>query len=158
MHVAGDDMVLLMRDPTPVAQSLYSTSKLHHETIDRLLPAWRARVGGEIGPEKKALFYLAECLPAQVARSLPVNAVVLPRLAGAGETIPEYAEATEITGAAGLLAIAPSTIFILPGDRRAPLGFLSSWMRGVPVHSLLAGRDLMSSAARLRQIMHHPKG
>jgi hypothetical protein len=148
MEFVGDDYVLLTHDPQPVAHSLYSTAKMHAAFLGEALPAWKGRVAAEIGPENKAVLFLNETAPDALRPRLELRAVVMPQIADQQQATLAPRPALE-----GLLALAPSTIFQLPGARREAMSFFSNFMRGMSVCAMKTGTDLASCPRALLELL-----
>jgi hypothetical protein len=140
MDYAGDDYVLVTRNPSPTAHSLYHTAKMHSRFQQSAIPEWNARVAGYVGPERKSLIYIHENMPNQVRRRLDLRAILMPRITTARE-----ARIVRERQSSGVLAAAPSTLFQLPDARRKSLTFFAELARAIPTFTLHLGTDLMSA-------------
>ena len=110
MMYAGDDYVLTRVEPEPLVHSLYGTAKLAPDNLRRF-PHLRRFVSNPDGLEKeKAMIFLKDACPAQLALGFPVRALLLPHVTGCRDTTLRRA-----TPIACLEALAPTTIFHLPG-------------------------------------------
>jgi hypothetical protein len=148
MEYVGDDYVLLLRDPVPTAHSLYNSAKIHTRFLNSSLPHWKGHIAGEIRPEGKSLFFLHEINPELVRSKLAICAVILPQVSGEN-----CGKMTSMPPAQGLLALAPSTLFQLPGAGKGAMSFFSQWMRGIPVYGLKTGHDLAAGPAAVSQLL-----
>jgi hypothetical protein len=144
MEYVGDDYVLLTNAPTPTAHSLYNSAKIHTAFLHRSMPQWRSRVAAEIGPERKSLLFLHECLRSQVRDRLTIRGVIQPKVAPL-----RVARITRQPQSLGVLAIAPSTMYQLPEARQASLSFFADFMRDVPAYRLDLSTDLSSAPREL---------
>jgi hypothetical protein len=134
----GDDYVLLSAEPGPSVHNLYSSAKLSHDSFrwfPQLLPAVSSQPGAE--DEEKALLLLPDHFRDQVVTSLPLRATLVPRITGLARTRLKRASA-----AASLMALAPSTIFQLPGDGRAVFQQIAQVIEQVPSYFLELGHDV----------------
>ena len=144
----GDDYTLLALDSGPVVYSLYNSAKLnsdHVRRFSRLLPKISnpERLG-----EEKALLFINEHYRAKIATQLPLKAILLPQVTGLSET-----RLRRISTAAGLVALAPSTIFQLPRAGNECFKFLASAARKVPCFCLELGTDLQAIPAAIVQLL-----
>jgi len=148
MEYVGDDYVLLTAAPIPTAHSLYNSAKIHTEFLQQAMPHWRDRVAGQIGPERKSLLFLRECLPRQMRDRLIIRGVLQPKVGPLHESriAPQPASL-------GVLAIAPSTMYQLPEARQATLSFFADWMRDTPTYRLDLGSDLASAPRALLRFL-----
>ena len=76
---------------------------------------------------------MAASRPDALAESLPIRAVIMPRIQGG------RARLRQVRGAEALLALAPSTAFQMPFDDGAVVRSLASVVRRVPCFGLLVG-------------------
>src|SRR6185295_19165175 len=88
-------------------------------------------------PSEKAVFFWAELFPRLIARQLTVRALVMPQLVGAGAP-----RLVPLSGAAGLAALAPSTLLQLPHAAGAALARLGRVCRRLPCYRLELGPDI----------------
>jgi len=147
MRYAGDDYVVVATRPTPTVHALYSSGKLDGDQVTRFpeLASWV--VNPEATADEKRVFFVADHAPERVAVSFPLRAVVLPRIAGRlGSGL------RPATAAAALAALAPSTIFQMPGAAGVELADIADLVRAVPAHVLDAGSDLRGLAAVVRTL------
>jgi hypothetical protein len=134
---AGDDYVLLAGKSTPYVYSLYNSAKVDVDSIDRL-PHLLAKVSNaERIPKEKALLFLKDHYPHKLTKGFPVRAILIPRITGRPESRFKKASPSE-----SLRALAPSTIFQLPGARDETLLDLVSFVKKVPSYTLELGTEL----------------
>lgn len=148
---AGDDYVLLSEQPGggPRAHRIYSTAKLEPGHLQRLPPFFDG-AGTQSGRDKIAL-YLAPEFGSQLAVSLALQAVVLPRVAG-GTTRLERCSA-----GAALLALAPSTLLQAPARDASQFRRLAKLIAPLPAYRLLLGEDIEHIPDRLADVLTHPE-
>jgi len=137
----GDDYCLLA-DAPPRAFTFYSTAKLHPRSLQLApLAAW----GGEtawLSDEKNVV--LLEDAPSE----RPLKMILLPRVKGTGLTAARRASAAE-----ALRALAPSSLFQLPGTMRTAFTFFSSLVKQLPAYHLDLGTDAENVGTRLRELL-----
>lgn len=133
----GDDYVLLGRQSAPFVYSLYNSAKLNADHIQRLPHLLPMVSNSEKLDAEKALIFLHDHYPDKVTKGFPVRAILLPRVTGLPET-----RLKETSSAVSLAALAPSTIFQLPGAGPEVLGHLSEFVRQIPGYVLELGTDL----------------
>ena len=121
MSYLGDDYVILKRNPTPTAYSIFNSAKLHTAYLEASLSHWKRHVAGIIGPDVKSLLFIHECAPALMCENLQIACVVMPQFTGA-----QRAALTRRPPAEGLLALVPSTMFQLPWARPTALSLFCS--------------------------------
>jgi hypothetical protein len=133
---AGDDYILLGTSPL-WAHCLYNTAKL---TSD--VEAWFPHLGGAASNRQrsvaeKALLFLARCAPRKLIAGFPVCAILVPHVTGLRETRLVLCGVGE-----AFRALAPTTLFQLPGADRKAFDKLASLVREVPTYRLDLGTDL----------------
>jgi hypothetical protein len=134
---AGDDYVLLSRQPTPFVYSLYSVAKLDAGDMQKLPHLLPAAGNFERLDMEKALLFLHDHYPDRITMGFPVQAILLPRITGFSET-----KLKKASPAASLAALAPSTIFQLPGAGREVFQNLADFVKRVQGYILELGTDL----------------
>ncbi|HKY64072.1 MAG TPA: hypothetical protein VJR29_11695 [bacterium] len=139
----GDDFCLV-DSAKPRVYSLYASSKLCPDVVDRFPELKPAQNYSPRHPEEKATFLLAEKFSSKIPASLPLKAVVVPRLRDSEESSFRPAKPME-----ALTALAPSTVFIL--SRNGDHGFKKSaeLLRRVPSYTLELGRNFSGVTACL---------
>jgi hypothetical protein len=148
MEYVGDDYVLLMPRPTPIAHSLYNSAKIHTAFMNRALPHWQGRVAARIGPEQKSLLFVNECFTDQVRGRLQIRAVLQPKVGAASSS-----QIRRQSASLGLLAIAPSTMSQLPLARQSTLSVIADSLRDIPSYRLELGSDLASAPNELTKLL-----
>jgi len=136
LRFAGDDYVLVGSGSLPEVHSLYSSAKLFPEDarhFPELASARRLRAEESTG---KDLYFLHEAWRERIAGALPLRAILLPWVGGPGPT-----RVTPVSAAVALAAMAPSTLFQLPGAGPAAFGALADLTRRVPAFRLELGAD-----------------
>lgn len=127
MHYVGDDYVICERMPNGArVHSLYNTAKVDDHGL-ALLPALAGVV--DRAPDEaldKSVLYLARSFPAQVCRTLPLRAIVVPRVTTGA------ARLAALEPGAAFLALAPTTLFQLPGAGQQATGFLRELVTSLP--------------------------
>jgi hypothetical protein len=136
-HYLSDDYCLLATEGMPRVFSLYNSAKL---TAAHLMnfPALQGTVSNptELADEK-ALLYLHDHMPDRMTAELPVNVILLPRVTGLPETRLFSASPT-----VALRALAPSSLFQLPGTGRFEFQALADFVKRVPCFHLELGTAL----------------
>ena len=130
---ASDDYCLLSFDDEPVAHSLFSTAKLHFEDVEKY-PFLKSCLYNAQGNEKldeKALFFLYPEFKERITESFPIKAIFVPRVSNL-----ENACITELTSSQAYLALAPSTIFQMHGNRVQTHDNISKLVKQLPCYEL----------------------
>jgi hypothetical protein len=141
LRLLADDYCVLRPGRPPHVASLYSSAKTDSGLLRRL-PSLEPLVSNpDRPPADKAVLFLHEHLPDRVLLEAELRTVLLPRIADGGRT-----RLRQTSPAAALKAIAPSTIFQLPGDGTETFRQLSEAVRAVPCYELELGADLADVA------------
>lgn len=139
LSFASDDYVVVERDwrgRGPFVHSAFGSGKLDNEQCERFPDLWPAIVNPSRLPEEKAVFMVNRFAPTLMARSFPLRAILVPRITGRRDT-----EVLQGSPMAALAALAPSTIFQLPGDPAVELRAMAELVQAVPVRVLALGTD-----------------
>ncbi len=126
MRFAGDDYVGITADPSH-AHAIYATAKIDAMSV-AMLPDLRLHIEPAEGEKGVAIL-------ADVAASFPIRALVLPRVSGGASRL------RRATGAEALRALAPTTVFQLPGNDGAAFSWIASVARSLPAFALDLGDD-----------------
>jgi hypothetical protein len=136
LSYVGDDYCLLSEPPNPQAYSLYSSAKLKPDNtrLPHLLPLIHNQ---DRQLDEKPFILLHQHFPAKLVPSLPLKLILVPQVTGRVDTA-----IYPVKGAAALLALAPSTIFQLPGGTSAKFREMAALVRDIPCYTLALGTDL----------------
>lgn len=132
----ADDYCLLEPGAPPRVYSIYGSGKADGASISRLPHLAEAFRASPIDQQGKSIIFVGEHIPSAVLRSLPLRAVVLPQIVTGTECRVEVLPRGE-----ALRAVAPSTLFQMPGDRADSLSRLSALVRSLPCFRLCVGED-----------------
>ena len=131
-HLADDFCVL---EPPESIHALYSSAKLHDESMGRL--GLKTESPGVVrNPGGKVVVYLAELAPEKLVASAPVRALAVPVITGRPDT-----RVVPASAGAALRALAPSTILQVPGNGEGTLRGLARLVSSVPCFRLEVGTD-----------------
>ncbi len=137
LFYASDDYSLISLNSVPAVYSLYSSGKKEVSDVKRL-PFLVQKTGTPDSVDAlKALYFLNKHYPEKIIRGFPLKAVLIPRIRG-GRSARIY----PASGAAALAALAPSTIFQLPGARENAFQFVARIARTVPSYYFDIGEDI----------------
>jgi hypothetical protein len=148
MAYVADDYLLLHSHPEPVAWNMYGTAKLDAGQLARF-PQLAGAVSVSADPvaDEKAVLDVEAVSPHALVSSLPIRAVLVPRIRG-GRARLRRASAGE-----ALLALAPSTTFQMPFDDGQVVSSLAAVARRVPAFGLDVGDDPGELAGALERIL-----
>jgi hypothetical protein len=132
----SDDYCVIGAEQPAVVYALYRTGKVLDGDLRRVEPLVRFVVNPGRSADEKALFIFDDRLARQLPASLPLKAILIPRVVAAGPTALRPATAAE-----ALLAIAPSTTSLMPYAGSEVLRNLSRVVRHAAAFHLDLGRD-----------------
>jgi len=139
VRYVGDDYVAFTLDPEPRVQSLYSSGKLEPEHLQARLPhLFPLLANADELDSEKAVVYLYEHFPESIVATLPLRAVLVPKVMR-GQTETRVVEGSK---AAAFAALAPSTIFQLHTAGPETLSMMSRLVASVPCFGLELGSDI----------------
>jgi len=150
--VSGDDYAVV--DPLESrAYSIYNTIKLKTLGDVRRFPGLvdcvsnLAQVGDKEDGEK-AMIFLHRSFPKSLTGSLKLKGIMVPRIADQQET-----EIRAASPAIVFKALAPSTVFQLPGNAHAAFQGLAQLVRLIPAYEITLGQDTEGVAAAIRNFI-----
>ncbi|MBV9608811.1 MAG: hypothetical protein JO187_04570 [Acidobacteria bacterium] len=133
--------------------SLYNTAKLDGNHLASF-PQFVSSISNPATLDKeKALLFMQDCAPQQIACALPIRAILVPRVTGQKET-----RVQKGSPATALAAMAPSTIFQLPRAGASTFKYLASFVSTVPCFRLECGTDLAQIAATIEALLRETSG
>jgi hypothetical protein len=133
----GDDYCLVRSGAQPLLYSLFSSGKVHVADLARFPRLQALRTSLAYTNADKALFFFAGHFARTVVPVLPLKMILLPVIRA--ET---HSSLCEISPAQALLALAPSTLFQLVGEKAQIMPQLSQLVRQLPCFRLSLGADL----------------
>ena len=144
---AADDYCLLSSGHPPQVHSLYGSGKAGTGSKARLPKLRAAFDASRLHEQDKTVIFVEEHSPDAILRSFPVRGIVVPRITG-GETH----KLERISRSEALRALAPSTLFQMPGDQSKSLTRLASIVRQLSCWSLSIGEDPGNVPALLEKL------
>lgn len=143
----GDDYSLVTTQP-PTAHPLYSSGKLHAPHVMRFPQLLHAVENKKHLDEEKAVMFVDSHASDLLQGSFPIRAVAVPRVAGRPETSFASAPAAE-----ALMALAPSTVFLMPGSSETQMSAMAELLSQTPCYRLELGTDLATIPGVVRELL-----
>jgi hypothetical protein len=145
----SDDYSLLTETPIPYVYSLYNTAKLKgSHDIDRL-PFLRDKITNlDRLHEEKAVIFLHEHYSKQIVSGFPIRAVVVPHVAGDADT-----RLKPLSSVEALKALAPSSLFQVPGAGQEKFRMLARLVKQVPCFELQIGASVSAIPPVVRRLL-----
>ncbi|MBA1142506.1 phosphoenolpyruvate carboxykinase (ATP) [Mesorhizobium neociceri] len=134
LQSVGDDYVLL--EPTdgfPTARPVFRTLKQNADGLRRLGLLETIGVGRKENWQGKYEFF-SEDLGVRMTPSLSIRALLVPHVAGT-----QHTGVTSISQAKAMLALAPSGLFQMPGERDSGVARFAALVRSLPCFGLALG-------------------
>ncbi len=131
LEYLGDDYVIVGADDA--LHSAYGSGKLDDDSL-RLMPQLEEWIVNDDPELSKHVVMMSRAFPDRVVPQLTLHAVVLPHVTDSDRSRFRPASASD-----SLLALAPTTMFQLPGAGRPALRFMADIARGVPTFHLDLG-------------------
>lgn len=145
----GDDYVMLRNGDRPMVCSLYSTAKLTLDHMRQVLPHFEVLATHIVSnPEEKVTLQLYDSHAAQLVPMLPLCAILVTEVASDGR-----AALVPIPRSEALKALAPSTIFQLPGAGAREFTRMASIVRSVSCYRLRLGVDAAANVGAVRRVI-----
>ncbi len=137
LYYVSDDYCLLRVKPVPHVYSIYNSGKLTFGSLEKFpcLEAIFSQV--ETIKADKMLFFLGKKYHDKIASGFPLRAILLPHIAGGSETT-----LRPVSQISALRALAPSSIFQLPGAGRTEFETLARLVKEIPCYALELGSNL----------------
>jgi len=130
----GDDYVLISVNPTPYVYSLYNSAKLNADHAVNFPKLLEKASNLDKLENEKALTFIKNIYPKKIKISMPLRAIILPKVTGLPSS--SYASASS---SFALRALAPSSMFQLPRSTQATFSYFGRLVRTLPAYTLYAG-------------------
>ncbi|WP_342071656.1 hypothetical protein [Yoonia algicola] len=145
LQTVGDDYVFV--DPASLtAYPLFDTLKQDHAGLKRLQLEDHPAIPKQVNWQNKYQFYLSDFGEAGRPDHIQLGALLLPKVSGAAKTTLTTATAKE-----AFLALAPSGVSQIPGDRPLLYAVAAEVSRRLPCYRLDLGPDPAEIARAIRQ-------
>jgi hypothetical protein len=130
-------------DSSFIGHSLYNSVFLRTDQLERFPSLAPYAVRGRLPHEEKSVIILSQIFPERLERSVPIRAVVLPRVANIPQSKLQPASKGE-----ALLAVGPTSLLQIPNRGLGVGGFerLAQLVERVPCFRLEVGADLAAIA------------
>ncbi|MGX8010677.1 serine kinase [Mesorhizobium sp. ORM8.1] len=144
----GDDYVLVDLEGDVSARPLFSTLKQDPRGFARLGLKNRLGIDGPLNWQGKHTFHIEAVAPRPIPASLDIFALMVPHIGG-GET----SSIVPMSRRDAMIALAPSGIAQMPGERESGFRFFSDLTRLLPCHQLSLGRDPVEIAGTIADFL-----
>lgn len=130
----GDDYVLIDLAGGVTARPLFSTLKQDPQGFARLGLKQRLKIDSRLNWQGKHTFHIADIAPRPVAAALDIVALVVPHIGGG-----EASSIMPVSRRDAMIALAPSGIMQMPGERESGFRFFGDLTRLLPSYRLSLG-------------------
>ncbi len=145
---AGDDYVMLRDPDQPIVHSLYNSAKLDPVHMQRKLPALaKYTIDHPYGHDKSVLI-LKDSHRSQLIDRMKLRAILVPSISDTARTVLQPTSAISV-----LKALAPTTVFQLPGVGADTFRTLGQIVQRVPGYALHIGTNLDEVVAAIRHLL-----
>jgi hypothetical protein len=146
----GDDYigVKIRDDGTYEGYGIYNSTWLSRDNLPRFPELAQHAIIAARPDEQKNLVLLSEVFPERLAASAPIHAVILPRIVGHGPSRP-----VPVGKSKALLAVAPSSIILLPSSGARSLIKLATLLERVPCYVLEVGGNIRSIPEQIDKLL-----
>jgi hypothetical protein len=141
---AGDDYCLISMEGSPRAHALYGSGKADAASVARLPNLKEAFAASTLQGEGKSVIFVDQ---AAIVGSFALRAIVAPQVAADTD-----GRLDQLSKAEALRAVAPTTLFQMPGDRRESLSRLTALIRDLPCWRLTVGRNPEAAQVLLKSL------
>jgi hypothetical protein len=146
---ASDDYCLVTGGSAPYVYSLYNTAKLKGQEDFLRFPHLSEKISNaDRLHEEKAVIFLHQYYPEKIVAGFPIRAVLVPTITGRQET-----RLQPTTSAHALKALAPSTMFQLPGAGQGRFQTMVKLLKSVPCLTLELGSDIAAIPAVIARFL-----
>jgi len=156
--VAGDDFVVLEPDPAaPRVHAFFGTAKIGrtHGALFPSLERLVVRDGGPLDvPGEKAVLRLDPDAADRLASVLPLRAIAVPAL-GLDRAESQF---EPLSRGAAMLALAPSSIFLVRGAGAETFDIVTRLVAGLPCYRLRIGHDVRGIPLAIEALLAHVAG
>ncbi len=151
LRYLADDRCLLSLAQEPQVYCVYNSAKLHLAQMERF-PNLLAAVHNEHETAtEKALLYLQQVVPQQIADCLPIRAILLAKVAKTTTTSITPIQRREV-----LRDFITSTLVYQPGAAHEEVHMMTELVRRVPCYQLNLGSDLAGIPPVVAQAIQSP--
>ena len=137
IHYAGDENVVISGNPEPLLHNLYCSGTLDAEDIDRI-PAIKPYLSNTSKlAYQKAIYLFHDHKQMILSKGFPIKAILIPKVSGNKDTAIQTRSVSQ-----SLIALAPETLFQLPGAGAEHFRAMVSLIKQVPCYTLEVGTQM----------------
>lgn len=152
MEYVGDDYVAVTSTPPITAYSLYSSAKVTRNGVNQFPELGQHIWNQNFGEQEKAVMFLSGAFEKQIRESLPLTAILIPKITGNETRIIKASKAE------ALVAAAPTTLLQLPLAETNKLFILKKIIEQIPCYFLELGPDIREIPLCIKDFLASEKG
>jgi hypothetical protein len=147
---AGDDYVMFGLEPTPTVYNLYQSAKLKVDHLHDNFAGFTGTIHDYTQPDRqdKAIMLLQERFPGQLVHSIPLRAIVYPRVTGI-----HHPRLHKIDAKNSLAGLVPSTVQQLQCVRPQDFKAMTALVQALPGYALELGGNVQEIPDVLRELI-----
>ncbi|NHZ86171.1 MAG: serine kinase [Planctomycetia bacterium] len=136
LQYAGDDHILINTKSPFRSYSLYNACKLYNSDFNRFPEILKGSSNAWDLNNEKSVLFLHDIVPDKIVRGFQIKAILLPKIVNVKDS---YLVA--VSQAESLKALAPSTIFQLPGAGKVDFKIMAKLVKQIPSFILKLGSN-----------------
>jgi hypothetical protein len=145
LQFAGDDYVVLSKDPLTSAVSIYCSAKVNDDVLPKL-PALHCHITNPVRQDsEKAVIFLNQNFRSVWANKIQLKAIVIPKISK-GKACLKKSSPVQV-----FAEVAASTIFQMPGSGSKTLRTLKDIFQELPVYTFELGTDFSQNMRVLQE-------
>jgi len=154
-YVADDYCVVRAAETSPTVHSLYCSAKIGAKMLGGFANLCRGACsfGGRRDPEGKMVLNLHGSLPERLKRELPLRAILLPRIPKEKNGEASGRRFKPVGSGAAVRALAPSTLFQLPGAGHNNFRMITALANRLPCFQFELDSELSGVSQSLRHFL-----
>jgi hypothetical protein len=138
IQYAGDENVVISSSPEPYLHNLYCSGTLDADDIDRILAIKPYLSNASKLAYQKAIYLFHDDDQKILSKGFPIKAILIPEVSGKVDTTIQARSVSQ-----SLIALAPETLFQLPGAGAEHFQAMVSLIKQVPCYTLELGSQIV---------------
>ncbi len=148
LYFLGDDYCLVESQGSPQVHSLYASAKINPDMLNKFPHLSQYRVTSSTGEPQKPSFLLYQGFKNRLKNSLPLKALLIPKVAR--QPVSQIIPASSMQG---LHALAPSTLFQSTGLSENSFKRMANLSRTLPCFFLESGSNLETTPQAIAELL-----
>lgn len=145
-YYVSEDYCLIEGTTQPIAHSLYNSSKLEPQTLQRFPHLAPYAINTQRKPHEKALMFQSDIAPHRILKTMPLKAVIVLQVS-------QETKMSRCPPREAALALSASTICQLAASYRPTLTFYASLLKTIPSYKLTLGPTTKPIIESIQQVL-----